>query len=145
MTTTPPPPTKHDHPDCHQMIWTQSELVWIQARDAQWMERITALSEQVELGKKIWREDQARIAELAERITSLETALRHANSQVETFREWYLRGEQMEKLEAHRKMLREALEALEEIGVLEPDLIGIGEPIEDAVKKARAALENTHD
>lgn len=43
MTTTPLPPTKHDHPDCHQMIWTQSELVWIQARDAQWMERITAL------------------------------------------------------------------------------------------------------
>lgn len=36
MTTTPLPPTKHDHPDVHTMIWTQSELVWIQNRDAQW-------------------------------------------------------------------------------------------------------------
>lgn len=36
MTTTPLPPTKHYHPDAHTMIWTQSELVWIQDRDAQW-------------------------------------------------------------------------------------------------------------
>ncbi len=82
MTTAPPPPTKHDHPDCHQMIWTQSELVWIQARDAQWMERIA----------------------------SLEAALKKANDQAEHFeREWYLRGDAIEKLEADRKMLREAL------------------------------------
>ena len=47
LTTTPLLPTKHDHPDVHQMIWTQTELVWIQNRDAQWMERITALEAEI--------------------------------------------------------------------------------------------------
>lgn len=40
MNTTPPPIT---HPDARSMQWTPSELRWIEARDAQWMERITAL------------------------------------------------------------------------------------------------------
>ncbi len=52
-----------------------------------------------------------RDAQWMERINALEAALRKANSQAEHFeREWYLRGDQVEKLDADRAVLREALE-----------------------------------
>lgn len=46
MNTTPPPVKPYDHPDPHMWVWTPNEIRWIKDRDAQWMERITALEAQ---------------------------------------------------------------------------------------------------
>lgn len=52
MNTTPPPVKPYDHPDPHMWVWTPNEIRWIEARDAQWMERITTALEHIQKARE---------------------------------------------------------------------------------------------
>ena len=57
MTTTPLPPiTKHSEPMLKNWPWTEVELAWVAARDAQWQAYATAARADLEAENKRLRE-----------------------------------------------------------------------------------------
>lgn len=80
-------------------------------------------------------------------IERLTAALKKANDQAEHFeREWYLRGDAIEKLEADRKMLREVLtQTTRLLGELVAKDAQTYAPYMRVIDAARAALEKTND
>ena len=64
MSTTPPTPiTKHSDPMLKNWPWTEVELAWVAARDAQWQAYATAARADLEAENKRLREALEAIAE----------------------------------------------------------------------------------
>ena len=135
MTTTPPPMPEPKWFDTYigpQKAFTYEQ---IEARDAQWMERITALEADISRFHQAMKDAGWHPGRTDDLLTDIIRA----------------KGEAMRNLEADRKMLREALEKLTHYAECQVAAFSSGRPSLDMTlfprlcADARTALRNTHD
>ncbi len=123
MTTTPPPMPphhiwEHDSFGCRITGYTEQQMI---DRDAQWMERITALEADISRFHQAMKDAGWHPGRTDDLLTDIIRA----------------KGEAMRNLKADRKMLREALTVA--VTQNEHDMLMTG----DELRAARTAMENT--